>query len=439
MKKMFEQFITDSNGWDMYITGQAGTGKTTGLAELVDYCLANNVSYVVCAYTHKACNVLRSKLPQGANVRTLHGVLKKRPSINQDATNVKHVNNNVKCGGTEEYSVMFIDEYSMVGEKDLMDIRADQEELDDGSPSMRVVWLGDPNQLPPVNDQQTVRPSGKYCLKLTKIYRQAADNPLMEPLQKLVSFIEGAEPTPLLSNEKFIRNQDILKWYDNDRLEPGFDGVMLAYTNERVQELNAAAEGKRFPDKGDKLFCPSNREFFNFVRVVPPEQVYGIELPWGDNLGMNSKYKTLEYLIDAGYMFVELEDELGYSRVFCAVFGHYDHKITKETLTRTAAATNLAIESKYNEKASAWARNNYGTKLAKERASAWRSFLAFDKSVICLDFCHAMTVHKSQGSTYKSVYLDIKDLAKAADIDYKQYLKLMYVAISRASDYVVTN
>ena len=36
---VFDKFAQQSDEWDMYITGAAGTGKTTELADLVRYCL----------------------------------------------------------------------------------------------------------------------------------------------------------------------------------------------------------------------------------------------------------------------------------------------------------------------------------------------------------------------------------------------------------------
>jgi hypothetical protein len=86
-----------------------------------------------------------------------------------------------------------------------------------------------------------------------------------------------------------------------------------------------------------------------------------------------------------------------------------------------------------------WASLNSHTKLARARAKAWRDYLTFKEYVICLDFPHAMTVHKSQGSTYNTVYLDSDDLYLCATRNFNLYLKLMYVAISRASNKVYTN
>ena len=154
----FQAFMQDREAWDMYITGAAGTGKTTKLKEKVQYCIDNEIPYVVCAFTHKACGILRSKLPPGACVRTLHSFLGKRPCINTNATKKEHVNQNVRSQGLdtkssetdEEPEVLFLDEYSMVGEKDFMDIREAQDSDYDSIPELKVVWIGDPHQLPPV-------------------------------------------------------------------------------------------------------------------------------------------------------------------------------------------------------------------------------------------------------------------------------------------------
>lgn len=426
MINMFKQFLDDKTAYEMYITGVAGTGKTTGLAELVEYCHSNKVTYTVCAFTHKACGILREKLPQDSVVRTLHSYLQKRPTINTDAKHIKELQSNVQVGTPDEVKLLFIDEYSMVGERDLMDIRAE-----DG---LRVVWLGDPHQLPPVGDMQAVSPKGKYCTVLTKIYRN--DNPLQEPLQQLISFIEGAKPTPLIENALFKRGYDIVAEYKKSK----DDKVMLAYTNRQVQALNAEIMQRDLPLPGDRLFSPTTKHHYTLVDILDKHMVYGIAKAFGDPIMLGSKYRTLEHLLTQDYSYYLVVDDEGQEAVFATVFGHYDFKVRREELSEQAAASNLAIQKKHPEvaKAAIWANQNKATPLAQTRAKAWRSFLSFDECVVCMDFAHAMTVHKSQGSTYNTVFLDTHDLAIAADMDYTQYLKLMYVAVSRASHKVYT-
>lgn len=431
----FKAFLDDPNADDMYITGPAGTGKTTDLRYLVEHCQQLELDYTVCAFTHKACGILRTKLPSMAIVRTLHSFLKKRPGINQDALHVDHVQSSSKHGDADKTKLLFIDEYSMVGEKDLMDIRAAQDEEDESS--VKVIWLGDPNQLPPVGDQQSVSPYGKYCVTLTKQYRN--DNPLQKVLVKLIAYINGEQASPLEDVPGyFTRDQDIVQWY-TDNLDT--DGVMLAFTNERVQELNTHAQGYGLPKEGDRVFSPSTREFYTFTGVEMLEMVSYINLPYGDPLGLGTKYKTLEYILKKDrYAFANLVNEEGDPEVFCCIFGHYDYKCAKEELMAVAARTNKAIvDDNPGVKPAIWAARNREHPLAKKRAKAWRDYISFNECCICLDFAHAMTVHKSQGSTYENVYLDMQDLSRVASTNYKLYLKLLYVAISRASKRVVTN
>src|SRR5574337_198863 len=117
---VFLDFLDDDEAAEMYITGVAGTGKTTSLAELLQWCLDNNVKTVTTAYTHKACGVLRNKLPKAASVATLHSFLSKRPTINDKALVVAHVDGNTDARDVEEVRVLFIDEPSMVSEKDFV-------------------------------------------------------------------------------------------------------------------------------------------------------------------------------------------------------------------------------------------------------------------------------------------------------------------------------
>jgi len=422
---MFKRFIKDKDALDMYVTGAAGTGKTTQCREDVQYCLDHKIPYVVCAYTHKACGILASKLQPEANVRTLHSFLGKRPTINTNAIKVDHVSSSSKVGATDdEPQVMFLDEYSMIGEKDWQDIQ---------DANIKVVWLGDKHQLPPVGDTAAIKPSGIYQKVLTKQWRN--DNPLQQPLNHLISYLDGLHPAPLSPvSGYFERGFDIIKAYKKHD-----DAVILAYTNQRVQELNAAAQGSLDPDEHDQLFCPTNRKEYEFDYWVPSINVSSITVPRQDEpLELGTKYRTLELLIKAGTCkFARVINEEGDAEVVAAVFGHYDYKVTKERLQAAAVQSNLAIEEKHNCKAGPWAKIHRADPLARARAKAWRDYLSFNDCVVCLDFNHAMTVHKAQGSTYEVVCLDTDNLALAMR-DFQLYLKLVYVGISRASKKVYT-
>lgn len=436
----FKKFIESDNSEDMFVTGVAGTGKTTDLCGTVQYCIDNNISYIVCAFTHDACKILRSKLPQDANVQTLHKFIKKRPSINMEATKFQHVTTNSRFGTAEQVEVLFVDEYSQVGEKDLMDIRELQDNIEDEEgdtikAGLRVCWLGDPHQLPPIGDAQAIQPHGKFSIRLTKQYRQIEGNPLAEAIGQLISFIEGKPSAPLITSDRFKRGQDIFSKYQACNEHK----ILLAYTNQKVQDLNWTIEGKEEPEEDCIVFSPSTKQKYTFIRCIPSYLIYEIDKAFGEPLKLGSKYKTLEFLIQQDYDFCEVEDEDGQRYCFAYVFGHYEYKKKLEELKRIAAGVNKTILDNEGMSAAQWAKANPDARAAKDRAYAWRKFLSFNECVICLDFAHAKTIHKAQGSTYHTVFLDSEDLGIAAETNYTLYLKLMYVALSRATHNVITN
>jgi len=431
MVDMFKSFMDDANAWDMFISGMAGTGKTTDLAETIEYCIKEGIEYTVLAYTHKACKVLASKLPANARISTLHKFLKKRPGVNQHATHVGHLDITITHGKAERQQVVFIDEFSMVGERDYLDIVALQDPEYEGQPQVKVVYLGDPYQLPPVKDSQAVNPRKPYWLKLTKIKR--TDNvDLQNVLSTLVSYIEGKPPAAIEESAHLRRNVRIVDHY---RLNVG-DKVLLAYTNKRVEQLNALVAGRAKPLRNDRLFSPTNRVFYTLLGKLDPSQVSYISTREG-MLGFNSKYESLEHLVNnASTLGVEfytvLNEYTQEEEVIAVCFGHETYKQQLASLATVATASNKAIEATHGTQAAFWAKANHTTKLARHRAKAWRDHLTFTDLVLCVDFPFAMTVHKSQGSTYDSVYIDSDDLYKCAESNFSLYLKLLYVAISRA-------
>lgn len=427
---VFAAFINDPEAWDMYVTGPAGTGKTTMAADFINRCAAAGIDVIVSAYTHKACGVLASKLPSTAKVQTLHSFLSKRPLINTEAKQAAHVTTSKVCGAGGTTQLLIVDEYGMVGEKDLLDLRALQDPNYSATPVFKVLWLGDPNQLPPVRDMQAVKPQGPYQVRLTTVHR-TSNAPLLDVLARLVTYIEGtAEPEPIDSNEYFVRGQDIISCEAD---------IILAYTNARVQELNALKQGYSAPLPGDLVFCATNHATYEFMyELNKPDAIWR---PYQGMLGLDSKYKTLEYLHEhSNCSYAMLRNvETGEEVTVAYIFGHSDYNKTAAQFKEAAAEANLAISKETGANATAWAKANPQTKLARRRAKAWRDFLTFDECVVCLDFDHARTVHKAQGSTFNVVAVDMDDLYKCAERDFKMYLRLLYVAVSRAAVKVITN
>src|SRR5690606_2438941 len=178
----------------------------------------------------------------------------------------------------------------------------------------------------------------------------------------------GTTPEPLVTSNKFQRGQDIIELFKHDS---NADKVLLAYTNERVEQLNASIAGRDAPEHGDTLFCPQDR--VKYTMLDTNTSVPFIVRPLAGILEYNTKYRTLEHLRNMpGISYGFLSSEEGDDVILAYVFGHYQYKRMHDDLMQKAVASNAAIETKFKEKAAAWASRNHDSALAKQRAKAWR-------------------------------------------------------------------
>ena len=435
--EMFLKFAADPNGWDMFLNGQAGVGKTTMLQEIVRRLILNKVPHVVCAYTHKAKDVLISKLPPEADVRTLHAFLKKRPGINENAKTTHHLQTTKQFGDPEPVKIVIVDEYSMVGEKDVLSLGELQDPDYEGVCQMKILWVGDYRQLPPVKDTFTLDPfNAKYTYTLKEVMRQDS-GPLLDTICEVVDMIDKKTELHYLEpNEQFHRDIDIVEHYIKNNDE---DKVVLAYTNQRVQALNKMIHEQIDTDDEGERWSPSLKA--ELLYSGKPDYIREIAT-YSGAIALDSKYKTLEHLISMSkeydIKFASFYNEAEETtKVYAYVFGHYEYKLMHEMLAEAAAKANNLVPDNIPK---SYCQKNPHCKECRARAKAWRDYLTFKECVICVDYPFAQTIHKSQGSTFKHVYVDNEDLKmllRKGNTD--TYLKLLYVAISRASDFVYMN
>lgn len=403
---MVQEFLK-SDELEAFITGPAGSGKTTKLREVVEELVKLNINFLVVAYTHKAKDVLIKKLPEETPVRTLHSWLKKRPGINSKAKHMSALMVNKQMGKPDPLQVLIVDEFSFVGERDYFSIGELQDELElegTGAKPIKVIYSGDLNQLSPVNDVQVILPHGPFWLKLTEIHRTVST--ISKPLALLVEMIEGKRDLEYLEEtEHFRRGQNILKLYLEDTCE---DKAMFAYTNKSVQSYNSRAQGYDFPKPGDSIYSTTLKETFRLSYIE--DEYNGVVLTPCGPIDSTTKYNPLGFLNSKKYVkFFVMDNGL----VIPGIFGSYNNKVIRERLGKDLVNANKA---------------------EKDSRLLYREYKTVNDYVSQFDFTHCSTIHTSQGSEYQKVYIDSEDLSVCRDI--KEQMKLLYVGMSRAREWI---
>ncbi len=269
-----EAFLADPQARAFILRGYAGTGKTFLMQGVAAWLQAQSRTVLFAAPTNRAAKVLQFRT--GTPVLTLHKLLyafsEGRYSL---LTRPEQFGPN---------PVLVVDEASLLG-----DLTSDKSDLRFGSgkllsdlfefldlaqfPDTRVIFVGDPAQLPPVGmryspalSESNLRLlSGRpvHEASLTEVVRQQADNGILRVAHAMRGAIEGREFDPRLPLEKspeveVANGSRLLEQYFLQGAErPSGRRIILAYTNEAVASYNRAVRARFFPEGANRL-CPGD-------------------------------------------------------------------------------------------------------------------------------------------------------------------------------------
>lgn len=212
---------------------------------------------VVSAPTHKAKKVVMNTTKQyGA---TLHSLLGLRPDVNLDDFNPNNPKfNPIAPPQITDFNLVIIDEASMINE-DLFKLI---KEKTDGRRRVRVLFMGDSAQIPPIGEKESVvfKQSDIEIHQLTKVERQADGNPLApvyDALRNNLNEIDGGIKRITNINSKgegilFTVNKLefrklVLDKFGSSDFEKDSDYVkMIAWKNDTVKKANEVIRGELF-------------------------------------------------------------------------------------------------------------------------------------------------------------------------------------------------
>ena len=398
-----------------YITGYAGTGKSTALLkQLTTIAGKDKDDTIVLCPTHKAAHRLLPKIPFGIEIKTIHSLLGWIPAINENAEKIEHIDIVAKTDRKiEEYTTFIIDEGGMMSEEMFMELIAKIEDARNfDTEGIKIYVYLDPYQLLPVKGRQ-IQLDEEFTTKLTTQHR--AESPDVVALfTKFVEFLEGTNTKDLKidfsENVKKVSTTEAVQLFDitKDRL--------LAYTNEVVgwynKEISIYNGIQSFV--GQYIQLGSNPDLVYVEDMIDKSNVVLSDvITWYldselllQNSKVSTKYMELEFsslLKLDGIEFAKIAIN-GTTKIVPVVLGIYNaYSLTKQIKA-------AAIKDKKNYK-----------------------FIYALNKAYTMDYKFASTVHKAQGSEFDAVFVDVNDIKKSILPNYYDtYARLMYVALSRA-------
>ena len=434
---MIKNFILEKKEPACLYYGSAGTGKSILVNFLIDWCEENNITYQLCAPTHKAALVLSRYTDREAI--TLHRLLALSPKLEIFELDFNNLMFHSKGNSADMPvdGVIICDEASMINDDLYETLLVKCKEFNN-----QIVFTGDFKQLQPVKqDRLTKIIETQPQYELTKIWRQTDNSGLVPVLQTLrekpidkfeASIGLGGSLTVTNNVGNFIEEaaKDFKKAFQTSDI---LKTKILCYTNERVRSYNAVMHKKMFGSeeyyRGEFLIGCENFEFNNFKFYNSMDYII-----------ISEPSPTKLYIPNFGAVpgiQLELYDSLTKSSEYVSI-------ISKDISRDYLDALVRKIED-YRQLAVSWQVTNkqkaryYWKKYFEMQGSfATPVDLYFDGRLIrkkSFDYSYAISTHKSQGSTFDSVYVDIRNINSCKDEAVRR--QLQYVALSRSKQDVL--
>lgn len=397
-RDVFIKFLHDPEHKVMVLTGSPGTGKSYLTDHLIKVAqqqiellntLCNGdkeLNVAVTASTNKAARVI-GDATNFHDASTIHSYLDIK--VVNDFRSGKTVLKKNANYAVKENTLVIIDEAGMLDNQMLKMIT-------DSTCNCKVLFIGDQDQLVPIFEKECPVFAKDYLtVELTTVQRQTENNPIIGLTQKLKDTVRTGKFFELTEVPGFIEKVDgptfkatVEKYFLAQEYNEQYK--ILAWSNDRVNEYNKHIRGLFTPQEEPQLgeIFVANSVIKNMKGAVCITNDQKIRVDAVEE-------GTIENI--AGWF---ITTNFG-DRVFMAK----DHK---EVLALLKIAESEA-------------------KAAKQ----WTRFFYLKEVFADLRPIYASTVHKSQGSTYDTVFIDLNDIGRCNTPN--DVARMLYVAISRAS------
>lgn len=428
------------------LMGAAGTGKTTTLGLWLKGHANCEPRIVVVAPTNKAKGVLQSKCPTDGNLLycTVAQFFGERLVENENTLEDEFV------GGLGEpiyknieVRFVIVDECSMVSQKDLDSFTS----VANGY-GIQILFVGDHAQLPPVDNDGKSKLSPTFSIvprfTLTQVVRQALDSPVIA----LATWVRGRPPCLLSQLEAFFgRDMRLTKMRRNEITDAAIRGIRSGFP---VQILTCQKATARKYNRTihDALHPDCEPPFAVGEQVVAHEPKYdgqGLALANGElaivvHIKRREPYVT-EYVKKDGTVLKQINHlPIPHIDQWSIKLKRPDGRVMWVNYADEAELTKAIRELKVsfsNRKYLDHSSYKGTVPIGSLKESDEGKLISRIKNDFTeLSHAYAMTVHKSQGSTFDNVIVDWGDLGVYGYKDKERDMRIHYTAITRASKFL---
>lgn len=438
-KEVFEDIISDikqnltspfrGNIEDHFISlsGPAGTGKSfltaqiikTINSELRNQTIYQNDGICITAPTHKAVKVVKDMMDTHnvkASCKTIHSFLSIKPFFDKDTGEEKFKPLRIKRKPPKA-SLLIVDESSMVS-NDLYEFII--EAFNTGRVHT-VLFIGDPYQLLPVNSSENpIYKLGKQH-HLKEIVRQAEDSPIITLATEIRTRIENQDFINLKEIFKDCESQDIKFFHSKEDFIKDFyknshwqneDKIITSYTNKNVESFNKLIRNKHWEEQNI-----SN----------PPHLLSQDKIRFKDTFSNEKLHNPIifqngeELIIESAKLVKHTNSEIKHWE--CTAVGRKESQIFR--------VIDPDYENAFNEQLNSLVHLAKTSEFPKNRLY-WSRFYKLKNTFANIQYIYASTIHKLQGSTYDTAYIDLSTLINNNQISNDMKYRLAYVGITRA-------
>ena len=386
------------------LSGAAGTGKTFAIKALIDEI---DGRIIFTAPTNKATKVLRATLTTkdySPICRTIYSLLGLKMEANGEVKQLKSPDDPVDL---KSIALVVVDEASMINQILMQEIEKAVDNY-----GLKFLFLGDANQLPPVNEKasavwgmvdnkaelQKVMRFDNQILVLANEIKEKVNHPA--PSINLKDDNDDLEGVWNLQTHAFTRM--LLKAADNgDFSNPLALTKAIAWRNKTVGTLNELIRSRIFDNADENRWLVGDR----IILTAPAANLENRPIGCTDDEG------TVEQ--------VDLANHPLYPEFPCY---------------------NLSVITDENKRINLWVlheegefeyrfRLTYLSNNARLNPRNWKDYWAFADSFHKVQHGYAITAHRAQGSTYDQCFVCWNDIL--ANRNRNEAFRCLYVACTR--------